>query len=572
MFQETFCKGETMNFQIFSFLLLLIFSASSQIEAACHKCPSKCFPKPLKHIADYVVVGVGTAGATITKKLSDDHKTSVIALQKGKNLTEDPLIKFSIFSGLTVAAGLVPQPPLYEGGETIPQVDANDRILEWILALPLGGASSINAGAYCRGTDQLYQQWEEIAGPLWSVERINRIYKKLEKYNGETTNPAFRGYRGPLNVFQIPNPTEVSQTFTQGIIAATGLPFVLDYNDPLTPIGVSSQFQYTMKGAKGKLRVSSAVAFLNEDVMTPKGFGVDGRQLRVYFDSTALRVIWKGNKAVGVEYLHKGNLRKVYANKGVIVCAGLFSSPFLLHSGVGPAALLNSLAIPVVYDNPNVGQGLADQPGIRMLFSSNPLDTPINPPAGLFSQISWLPAPGGDPDVRSLRLATANVIPGFTLGLFDLNQPLSRGYVSIDSNDPLSDPVVNLGLLTNSADLNLLQEGFQVYIKDINLALQAIDPLYQLIYPDPAILDDIDLLTEFIKENIASNEHFQSHCRMAPLDQGGVVDSLGAVYGVRNLYVADDSAVPLVMDGSPMASAYLIAANIAELLINKGCD
>lgn len=521
--------------------------------------------------ADYIVVGVGTAGAVVAKKLTDDKKTSVIALHVGENLTNDPLIKFSEFSGITVAAGLFPEPPLYEGGPTTPQVNDDNRILEWILALPLGGASSINAGAYCRGTNQLYAQWEQIAGPNWSVNRITKLYKVLEKYRGITNNPAARGFHGLLNVFQIPNPTDLSETFTQAIIDATGFPFVLDYNDPLTPIGVSSQLQYTMKGKNGELRVSSAVAFLNDKVMTKDGFGVNGRKLRVLFDSPALRTIWKGKKAIGVEYLHRGKKRKVYAKKGVIVCAGLRSSPFLLHSGIGSASLLESLDIPVIFDNPNVGQGLADQPGIRTIFTSDPLDTPLNPPAGLFSQISWLPAPGGDPNVRSLRIATLNPIPGITLCLLDLNQPLSRGYVTIDSKDPLSPPVVNLGLFDNPADLTLLQQGFQTYIKNINQAIQAIDPLYQLIYPDPHVIDDINLLTTFIKQNIATNEHFQSHCRMAPLNQGGVVDSFGKVYGVKNLYVADDSIAPLVMDGSPMASAYLIGLNIADLLIKRDC-
>lgn len=551
---------------LFVFLCVVLNFSTTTLQAKCR--PVRCSCKPIKDKADYIVVGLGTAGAVVAKKLSDDCKNSVIALHVGKNLTEDPLIKFTKFSGLTVLAGLVPEPPLYVGGPTTPQEDADERILEWILALPLGGASSINAGAYCRGTDELYRQWEEIAGPNWSVERITQVYKRLEKYNGETNNPIFRGYHGPLNVFQVPNPTKVSQTFTQAIINATGLPFVLDYNDPLTPIGVSSQLQYTSK-RKGQIRVSSAVAFLNDQVMTPRGFGVNGRKLRVHFNSNALRVIWNGNKAIGVEYLHRGCLKKVYAHKGVVVCAGLKSSPFLLHSGVGPADLLESISIPVVYNNPNVGQGLADQPSVRMLFRSNPLDTPSHPPAGLFSQISWLPAPGGQPNVRALRFATANPVPGFTLGIFDLNQPQSRGSVSIDSSDPLSDPVVDLGLLTNPADLSLLQEGFQVYIKNINQALKALDPFYRLIYPAPVILDDLNLLTDFIKQSIATNEHFQSHCRMAPLDQGGVVDSFGAVYGVRNLYVADDSIVPQVMDGSPMASAYLIGFNVAELLIEN---
>lgn len=554
-----------MNFRLLSIFLYLILNLSTTTLQA--ECRPACRPK--KEKADYVVVGLGTAGAVVAKKLSDNCKTSVIGLHIGENLSDDPLIKFSDFSLLTVAAGLIPEPPLYEGGETTPQQNADDRLIEWVLALPLGGASSINAGAYCRGTDQLYQQWEEIAGPKWSVQRITRLFKQLENYNGETNNPIFRGYHGPLNVFQVPNPTKVSETFTQATINATGFPFVLDYNDPLTPIGVSSQFQYTFKGRKGEIRVSSAVAFLNEKVMTPKGFGVNGRKLRVHFDSEALRVIWKGNTAIGVEYLQNGRLKRAYADKGVVVCAGLKSSPFLLHSGVGSASLLESLSIPVVYNNPNVGQGLADQPAVRILFTSNPLDTPLDPPAGLFSQISWLPTPGGDPIIRTLRLATANLLPGITLGTFDLNQPKSRGFVSINSPDPLAPPVVDLGLLTNSDDLTLLQQGFQIYIKNINLALQAIDPFYRLIFPDPAILDDINLLTDFIKANITTNDHFQSHCRMAPLNQGGVVDSNGAVYGVRNLFVADNSIVPQVMDGSPMASAYLIGSNVADLLIEK---
>jgi hypothetical protein len=37
-------------------------------------------------------------------------------------------------------------------------------------------------------------------------------------------------------------------------------------------------------------------------------------------------------------------------------------------------------------------------------------------------------------------------------------------------------------------------------------------------------------LLTFIKESVASNHCFQSRCRMAPLEQGGVVDSMGHVY------------------------------------------
>src|SRR5262249_16002949 len=155
------------------------------------------------------------------------------------------------------------------------------------------------------------------------------------------------GHHGPIEVRQNPAPSQISLKFTTAIMAL-GFPFVLDYNDPNTPIGASAQFQLTQSGSNGKYRVSSATAFLNNDVMTKKGFGVDGRRLRVLFDSTALRTLWDGNKAIGVEYLRNGEVQQAFARKGVVVCAGLYSTPFLLHSGVGPQALLQSLNIPVI--------------------------------------------------------------------------------------------------------------------------------------------------------------------------------------------------------------------------------
>jgi choline dehydrogenase-like flavoprotein len=539
--------------------------------------------------ADYIIVGVGTAGAVLARKLTDDKKTSVIALHSGANLSNDSLIKYSSNAIYTVLLGLLSAPlpvlpppldqkfqkfltalspiapPLYESGLTIPQVDADNRELFWVLALPSGGASSINAGAWCRGTNQVYAQWEAIAGPEWSVNQILEIYKQLENYHGTTTNPSSRGYGGLVNVRQSYPLTRLSSKFSKATINATGFPFLADYNDPNTPLGVSPQVQVTQNGTSGKLRVSSASAFLGKKVMKPNGRGVDNRKLRVFFNSPALKTIWNGNTATGVEFVQGGVTKTATANKGVIVCAGLRSSAFLMNSGVGPSAVLAPLGIPVIYDNPNVGQALADQPHVVMFFASNPADTPVDPHT-LFSQIAWLPTPGGDQTSRQVRIAIVNTIPGLTIGILDLCQPYSRGSITINSADPLATPVLNLGVLSDSRDLDIFEAAFATYVKQLNLALQAIDPLYQLIFPDPAILDDPALLTAFIQAEVGSNMHFQSHCRMAPLNQGGVVDSTGRVYGVNNLFVADDSIVPQCMDGSPMASAYLIAFNIARML------
>ncbi len=544
--------------------------------------------------ADYVIIGVGTAGGLMAKKLSDDKKTTVIAIHSGKDLTNSFILKYAKNTLFSVAATLLGSPPpfdpamldlppdvqqelqnlidltattarpLYETGVTVPQVNALDEELLWVISLPEGGGSGVNAGAWCRGTNELFSQWEAIAGPEWSVNQILEIYKELENYRGKTTNKRARGHDGPLKVIQN-TASPLGKIFTQAVVNAVGVPFVLDYNDPNTPIGVSSQIQLTRQGEQGYYRISSVTAFLNDDIVDSHGKGVDSRKLQIHLNSTALRTIWNGNTAVGVEYVQDGVVKQVYANKGVIVCAGLRSSPFLLSSGVGDATMLNSLGIPVVFDNPNVGQGLADQPHVIMLFSSNPKDSNSegNSP---FSQIAWLPDPTGSLPGRQLRFTTVDVIPGVTPALFDLCQPLSRGTVSINSADPLAPPVIDFGILSNPSDLDLYINGFQIYVANINIALQAIDPSYELIFPDPTIISDTTALTTYIKSSIEANMHFQSHCRMAPLSQGGVVNAQGRVYGVNNLLVADNSINPLVMDGSPMASGYLVAFNIARLL------
>jgi choline dehydrogenase-like flavoprotein len=565
-----------------------------------------------KEQVDYIVVGAGTAGATIAKMLSDDHSTSVLVLHNGKNYSQNPDIKYTKNAIFTVISTLF-GPPFSITGDTSPQPNVDDRELAWVMGLPEGGTTSVNAGAWARGTDQVYAQWEAFGGPEWSAAIIENLYTSLENYIGTTSNPSTRGIGGPLNIRQVPTPTPFSIKFTQAIIAALGVPFVIDYNDPLTPIGASTQLQYTQNGIDGQLRESSANAFLNEMVVSPNGKGVNGRKLRVKVKSTALRTIWEGNKAVGIEYFHEGKIKKAYSRKGIIVCAGLFSSAFLMHSGVGPKTVLEPLGINVKYDNPNVGQVLADQNLLIIAWATNPMDTPVSPDNSctsaktlpgrislnqltsplfaslatadqiqlinalfcngyafpensIFAQIAWLPAPGSLSQTREVRLTSVNPFPGIAFSLVDLVQPLSRGTITINSFNPLDPPVINSGIFANPNDLNLYVSTFQTYIKQLNAALQQMDNKYELLFPSEELIEDTVLLTAFIKEAVMSNQCWQGHCRMAPLDQGGVVDGCGRVYGVENLFVADDSIVPVPMDGTPMASAYLIAANIARLL------
>lgn len=552
-------------------------------------------------VPDYLIIGAGTAGSVLARKLSDDHNTSVVAFHNGPNLNQDPLITLSSNSIIAVLNALIGA-PLYALGVTTPQPDADNRTFSWVYAPPFGGASSVNASGYARGTTQVYAQWEAINGPNWSTTRILSTFKELENYTGLTITPNARGDNGLLPVTQQPTVARMSlNAFLPALQAALpGIPIVVDYNDPSVSNCIDPRPQYTQTGANSGLRASSTFAFLNNTVIDNSGNGVNGRQLRVIFNATANNIIWQGNTAVGVTYYENGILKKMYAAKGVIVTAGIKSSSVLMRSGIGPASLLNSLDIPVVYDNPNVGQNLKDQFHVLFIYQTNPADSPSDPllliatsivnaladttvgqqllfyignsvaaQNSLFFQTAWMPLVGGSAtDPRAFRFLAINPIPGYAVVLFDLLQPESSGSIVINSANPFVESTMNLGIFTNSDDLTNLFNALKVYIKDFTDQLSLIDPQYQMVYPDPAILTDDTQLRDFILSTVGTDMHFQGHCKMAPLNQGGVVDSTGHVYGTQNLIVADDSIVPVAMDGAPMASAYMIADNIANLILS----
>ena len=70
----------------------------------------------------------------------------------------------------------------------------------------------------------------------------------------------------------------------------------------------------------------------------------------------------------GVTFQRGGNLTEVRANREVIVSGGTINSPHILQvSGIGPAAHLQSLGIPVVHDLAGVGANLIDHYVIRVV-------------------------------------------------------------------------------------------------------------------------------------------------------------------------------------------------------------
>jgi Choline dehydrogenase and related flavoproteins len=513
---------------------------------------------------DYIVIGTGPAGAVIAKTLSDDRKTSVLLVEAGENNDKDKPIRDSAFAP-ELEESYYPQ--YFWQGEGVPQEGVDDRSFEWTTGRLLGGGSSINGEQYVRPTSAVFREWEKLLGPLWSPKRAILRFKKLEKYNGQSDDPQFRGYRGRINIRQAPrNPTTMADKLTEAIERATGYPEIVDYNDPRTPLGPFTRWQLYQN--PDGTRESSSRAFLSPDIMLPTGRGAKGRKLRVFVKTTALRVLFSDRRAHGVELLKAGKRLKVYARKKVILSAGINSAQLLMLSGIGPAKLLRESGIPVVFDNPNVGERLRNHTLNFATFTTNPVDQalPLGDPDALYTGGAFLPDPSGrNPDRRAVQLIGIPADGMLNIAILWL-RPKSRGSIKIQNNDPLKIPLADEGFLMNSDDLESIKNVYRIYIKDIAAKLEAIDPSYRLVEPTLDVIDDDSRLEEFIKQNFEHNHHQQGSLRMAPLTKGGVVDRRGRVHGVKDLIVADASIIPFTVDGNTSAAAFLIGYTIARQL------
>lgn len=514
---------------------------------------------------DYIVIGTGPAGAVIAKTLTDDKKTSVLVLEAGENNDKDKPITDSTFA-----------PELEERyfaqyfwqGEGVPQEGVDERTFEWTTGRLSGGGSSINGEQYVRPTSAVMREWERLVGALWSPERAIHRFEKLETYNGETNHPEAHGFSGRVDIRQAPiHPTGMAEKLVSAIEGATGFKEILDYNDPETPLGPFTRWQLFQK-PDGR-RESSSTAFLSSDVMTPRGSGVNGRKLKVFYKSTALRVLFTNKRAFGVEFLKEGKCVHAYARKKDIVSAGIHSAQLLMLSGIGDGKTLEKAGIPVVFHNPNVGKRLRNHTLNFAVFTTNLNDRPLpsEDPNALYSGGAFLPdpTPGADTERRGVQLIGIGSDQSLAIAIIFL-RPRSRGSITIQNNDPMKIVLADEGFFDHSADLEAVKNIYKMYMKAIAAQLAGIDPSYLLVSPSLSVIDDDAKLEQFIKQNFAHNHHQQGSLRMAPLHKGGVVDRIGRVHGVKDLIVADDSIIPFTVDGNTTAPAYLIGYTIAHSL------
>ncbi len=521
---------------------------------------------------DCVVVGGGSAGCALAARLSEDPSLRVCLVEAG------PPDDSALVSTPVGAALLVPTRIRNWAFETVPQEAMYQRRCYQPRGRMLGGSSSLNAMIYMRGHPSDYDDWAAAGATGWGWCDVLPHFLRAE--NNERGASDFHGVGGPLNVADLRSPNPFARLFVEAGKQA-GLPPNEDFNGAQQE-GVGL-YQVTQKGGE---RWSAARAYLRPVMGRPN--------LAVYTRAHALRVLFEGRRATGVEIVRAGRRETLGAAREVVLAAGAFQSPQLLMcSGIGPGEQLRALGLEVVHDAPGVGANLQDHPDYiinRKIGSSELLGVSLGGGLRLAKEIwryvrerrgmltSNFAEAGGF--VKSeLGLERPDLQLHFVIGMVDNHnrtlhlghglschvcvlRPKSRGTVRLASGDARDAPLIDPRFLAEPGDLAALVRGFKLVRRILDapaLAAFASTELYTARVHDDAEIE------RAIRARTDTVYHVAGTCRMGG-DAGAVLDPELRVRGVEGLRVADCSVMPSLIGGNTNAPAIMIGERAAEFM------
>jgi choline dehydrogenase len=502
---------------------------------------------------DVVVVGAGSAGCVIARRLVDNG-CRVLLLEAGG--PDDPAaIHDTDLGSMTSLWG---DPAVVWPHVTVAQHGLAGRSVPIPQGRVLGGGSSVNAMMFVRGNRRDFDHWHRLGNDGWGYDDVLPYFRRCEDFiDGADEH---RGVDGPLSVVHYERASDASRAFAKAAVELGYRPPGFDYNGEQQENG---PFFYQSTRSKDNQRSSTAVAYLRPVLAHP--------DLTVRTGAPATRVLLDGTHAVGVEYTVGGTVRRALAETEVVVTAGALTTPQLLMlSGIGPAAHLGGHGIATVVDLPGVGRNLQD----HLLFgvgyqSRRDLPFPaLLAEAGMF--LYTAPAPDtAAPDLQFFFGPIQFVAdeykvdgPGFTFAPI-LAQPRSRGTVGLRSADATDLPVVDPHYLDDPGDVDVLVRGIEIS-RDL-VHTRAFDGIRgRELAPGEAVSDRADL-ARYVRAHASTVWHPVGTCRMGS-DRDAVVDAHLRVHGVAGLRVADASVMPTITCGNTNAATIMIAERAADLI------
>lgn len=529
---------------------------------------------------DTIIVGGGSAGSVLANRLTEDPATRVLVLEAGRSDWRiDPFIHMP--AALTFPIGSRFYDWMYESE---PEPFMHGRRVYHARGKVLGGSSSINGQIFQRGNPLDYERWAADPGmETWSYAHCLPYFKRMETCLAAAADDPWRGHAGPLVLERGPATSPLFEAFFEATVEA-GYPRTDDVNG-YRQEGFAPFDRNIHKGR----RLSAARAYLHPILRRR-------RNLTVRTSTLVTRIHFDGRRATGVEIeRHGGGTETIDAGE-VILAGGSINSPqLLLLSGVGPAADLESLGVPVVADVPGVGQHLQDHLEVYIQYqclqpvSMQPTATQLwrRP----FIGAQWLflrSGPGatnhfeGGGFVRSNdEVAYPNLMfhflplairydgsagakgHGYQVHVGPMYSD-ARGSVSLRSTDPHEHPALRFNYLSTQQDRREWVESIRVARTILNQPAMAPFNGGET-SPGPSVETDEEIL-DWVARDAETALHPSCTARMGT-DGMSVLDPLTMrVQGLDGIRVVDASSMPYVTNGNIYAPVMMLAEKAADLI------